>query len=309
MIDVVYSCVPSEDSIVWLNTNISINDTGINDYLSIGFTIDTYADIQYGICLCSKDGIEFSRKKFVMGTMADAMCNIRIFIFDEFVSVYINDVWVSTNVLQTVFYQSEIEATLSVVGASIGLTNVVRSELADRREAVFADYEATTENVIQSIIQQRPIEYGPSVDRALEFTYTGTKDEVLAHHIRSWSETKEDNSGLSSDGIVYYEDVGIVIHPDTAEDVGFIVRMYRLSELDSGALKAANTYQTLAYQRRNIVTVVMRFDPRIEKRDILTLSAVASGTERIITDAIIVENMSIDIVEGSSKMNILGRRQ
>jgi hypothetical protein len=192
---------------------------------------------------------------------------------------------------------------------SYTVENVCLREIPDAREAVFVDYEATTESAIQSVIQQRPIEINPEVGREINFTYDATKDDVPGHHIFSYEDTEQDNMQLSSDGIVYYENVGVSINEDTAKEVGFITRMYRLSELSSGAIEAAAKYQRSALQRRHQSSITMqRIDPRIEIRDVILIDLIATGTLRHIVDEVIVEDISISISDGAYSTNISGRR-
>ena len=234
--------------------------------------------------------------------------NIRIFIYDTYISVYCNNLCVYSYALLSADYTSMTALSLERTG-SYTVENVSLREIPDAREAVFVDYEATTESAIQSVIQQRPIEINPEVDREINFTYDATKDDVPGHNIFSYEDNEQDNLQLSSDGIVYYENVGVSINADTAREVGFITRMYRLSELSNGAIEAAAKYQRSALQRRHLSSIVMqRLDPRIEVRDVILVDVVVTGTGRHITDEVIVEDISISVEDGNYSTNISGRR-
>jgi len=233
---------------------------------------------------------------------------IRIFIYDQYVSGYCNGRCVYSYALGSVTYLSTVTASLSVTVGALTLTNISRVELADQREAVYVDYEANTESAIQSVIQQRPIEINAGIDRNLEFTYSAVKDTVPAHHVKKYEDTLEDNLQLSSDGIVYYEDVGVAIDEATAEQVGLITRMYRLSELSAGAIEAARKYQITALQKRHALVVDARLDPRLEARDILTMDLIVTGTQRHIEDSIIIEGVQIRLEDGAYRMTISGRK-
>ncbi|PIV85099.1 MAG: hypothetical protein COW52_04090, partial [Nitrospirae bacterium CG17_big_fil_post_rev_8_21_14_2_50_50_9] len=248
------------------------------------------------------------QSNFQLGYNVNLELDIRIFIYDQYVSGYCNDRCVYDYAFSSAVYPSAILASLSVTNGMLVLSNISRKELDDQREAVFVDYEANTESAIQSIIQQRPIEMNAGVNRELEFTYSSTKDSVTAHHVKRYENVLEDNLQLSSDGIVYYEDVGIAINEDTAEQVGLITRMYRLSELSSGAISAAEKYQRTALQKRNAVSLDMRLDPRLEVRDILDINLIAAGTQRNIVDNIIVEEIQIRLEDGNYRTSLSGRK-
>ena len=223
--------------------------------------------------------------------------------------MYCNDLCVYSYSLGGVSYPDVVTVSLKVTGPDpILFSDIRRVELKDQREAIYVDYEANTESAIQSIIQQRPIEVTAAVDRQVEFTYSAIKDSIDAIFVKTYSETLEDNLQMSSDGIVYYSDVGVSINDDTAEQVGFITRMYRLSELSSGAITAAGIYQKKALQKRNMVSISSRLDPRLEIRDILVFDLTVTGTERNIVRSIIVEGIQIKTENGSCKMSVTGRK-
>ncbi|MFH1118598.1 MAG: hypothetical protein V1775_02160, partial [Bacteroidota bacterium] len=229
--------------------------------------------------------------------------------YDTYISAYCNDRWIYSWAVSTVSYtdDADVIASLQANGATVELRDIRRTELCDVREAVYVDYEATSENAIQSVIQQRPVEIVPGTGRTLEFAYTATKDEVTGHHVRTFAPTVQDNTQLSSDGIVYYRDVGISLDANTAEVVGLITRLYRLSELDSGAVRAARKYQEKALEQRLLSTITQRLDPRFEVRDIYNLSLITSGTLRSIEEELIIENIDISLENGQYSMTISAR--
>jgi len=253
-------------------------------------------------------GVAVDTQTISIGIIAGIDFNIRIFIFDTYISVYCNDSCVYSYALNEVDYTTMTGLSLERTG-SYTIQNVQLREIPDAREAVFVDYEATTESAIQSVIQQRPIEINPEVNREINFTYDATKDNIPGHHITSYEDTEQDNLQMSSDGIVYYENVGVTINADTAKEVGFITRMYRLSELSSGAIEAAAKYQRSAFQRRHQSSIAMqRLDPRIEVRDVILIDLIATGTLKNIVDEVIVEDISISLTDGNYSTNISGRR-
>ena len=310
-LEVFFSFIPVIGRAVLLTTNIQVLDayaTIAAGDLKVSVQMETIDATQYVLFKTYAGDSLIDQSNFQLGYNVNLELDIRIFIYDQYVSGYCNDRCVYDYAFSSAVYPSAILASLSVTNGVLVLSNISRKELDDQREAVFVDYEANTESAIQSIIQQRPIEMNAGVNRELEFTYSSTKDSVTAHHVKRYENVLEDNLQLSSDGIVYYEDVGIAINEDTAEQVGLITRMYRLSELSSGAISAAEKYQRTALQKRNAVSLDMRLDPRLEVRDILDINLIAAGTQRNIVDNIIVEEIQIRLEDGNYRTSLSGRK-
>ena len=310
-LEVFFSFIPVIGRAVLLTTNIQVLDTyatGAVSDLKVSVQMETIGATQYVLFKTYAGDSLIDQSNFQLGDNVNLELDIRIFIYDQYVSGYCNDRCVYDYAFSSAVYPSAILASLSITNGPLTLSNISRKELDDQREAVFVDYEANTESAIQSIIQQRPIEMNAGVNRELEFTYSSTKDSVTAHHVKRYEDVLEDNLQLSSDGIVYYEDVGIAINEDTAEQVGLVTRMYRLSELSSGAISAAEKYQRTALQKRNAVSLDMRLDPRLEVRDILDINLIAAGTQRNIVDNIIVEEIQIRLEDGNYRTSLSGRK-
>jgi len=313
-IEVFFNFTPATGRIVWVVTDILALPafTPLADpteILKIRVNLEVISTVQYVAIYTYVGSTAIDKSNFALGNTSTLEFAVRTFIYDENIAVYINDVCVYTYTLGAVSYPEPVAASIQVTGGvEIAISNIVRTELQDQREAIYVDYEANTENAIQSIVQQRPVEINAGVGRELEFTYLATGDTLAAHHVKSYSNTLEDNVQISSDGIVYYADVGVSISQNTAEEVGLITRMYRLSELDSGAIKAASVYQEKALQRRNMGNFSGRFDPRLEIRDIYAIDLIATGTQRNILRSIIVENIQMRLEDGAYKMSITGRK-
>jgi hypothetical protein len=313
-LEVFYTFTPVTGNIVWVLTDIlalpaftSLTDP--QDELKISLEIEEVSNIVYAVASTFIGAVEVDKSSFPLGDVGTIEFVVRTFIYDENISVYVNDVCVYTYTLGVVSYPEPINASILVTGGTaIELSNMRRTELQDQREAIYVDYESSTENAIQSIVQQRPVEINAGVGRTLEFTYLATKDTIAAHHVKTYTNTLEDNVQISSDGIVYYADVGVSINADTAEEVGLVTRMYRLSELNSGAVQAAGVYQKKALQRRNVGAFSGRFDPRLEIRDIYAIDADLTGTKGWLSKSIIVEGIQIKLEDGAYKMSITGRK-
>ena len=313
-IEVFFNFTPAVGRIVWVVTDILALPafTPLADpteILKIRVNLEVISTVQYVAIYTYVGSTAIDKSNFALGNTSTLEFAVRTFIYDENIAVYVNDVCVYTYTLGAVSYPEPVAASIQVTGGvEIAISNIVRTELQDQREAIYVDYEANTENAIQSIVQQRPVEINAGVGRELEFTYLATGDTLAAHHVKSYSNTLEDNVQISSDGIVYYADVGVSISEDTAEEVGLITRMYRLSELDSGAIKAASVYQEKALQKRNMGNFSGRFDPRLEIRDIYAIDLIATGTQRNILRSIIVESIQMRLEDGAYKMSITGRK-
>ena len=313
-IEVFFNFTPAVGRIVWVVTDILALPafTPLADpteILKIRVNLEVISTVQYVAIYTYVGSTAIDKSNFALGNTSTLEFAVRTFIYDENIAVYVNDVCVYTYTLGAVSYPEPVAASIQVTGGvEIAISNIVRTELQDQREAIYVDYEANTENAIQSIVQQRPVEINAGVGRELEFTYLATGDTLVAHHVKSYSNTLKDNVQISSDGIVYYADVGVSISQNTAEEVGLITRMYRLSELDSGAIKAASVYQEKALQRRNMGNFSGRFDPRLEIRDIYAIDLIATGTQRNILRSIIVESIQMRLEDGAYKMSITGRK-
>ena len=313
-LEVFLNFTPAVGRIVWIVTDIlalpaftSLADPV--DILKIRINLEEISFVQYAAVYTYIGADIVDKSNFALGDTSTLEFAVRTFIYDENIAVYVNDVCVYTYTLGAASYPEPVAASIQITGGvAVAVSDINRTELQDQREAIYVDYEANTENAIQSIVQQRPVEINAGVGRELEFTYLATGDTLAAHHVKSYSNTLEDNVQISSDGIVYYADVGVSISEDTAEEVGLITRMYRLSELDSGAIKAASVYQEKALQKRNMGNFSGRFDPRLEIRDIYAIDLIATGTQRNILRSIIVESIQMRLEDGAYKMSITGRK-
>ena len=273
-------------------------------YLRLGS--ETISDITYIWVNTVIDGVVVDTSNYELGDEVE-LFEVRIVFYDSFVSVYCNNLWVYTYGFSVIEYTLPMTVSIYASGAGVTLLNVRKSEIPDGREAVYVDYEQTSENAIQSIIQQRPVEIYGETGRTLAFTYNSYRDDVDGHHITRISESLSDPSDMASDGIVYYSDVGVQVNEDVAASVGLITKMYRLSELSTGAMDAARIFQQKAFERRNKLTVVHRLDPRIEIGDRVRINKVLSGTNTIYNKYMIVEDIQVALQDGNSSMTLRGR--
>ena len=317
-LDVTMTFVPAASKSILLETDIQViagyssddADANFGD-LDIRVGYKTEGGKYYIVCSIEVDEVIMDTSDYELDEAAITSIDLRIFIHNKCVSVWANNRWVYSYALAYVWYSEDsvITAQLSVHGTGgMTITNISRHELSDWREAVFVDYEANSESVIQSILQQRPVEVLPEVEDGIIFTYSAIKDTIIPNFVRSFEEEELTPSDVSSDGLVYAAEIGISLCEEAAAQVGFITRLYRLSELDSGIIRATKIMQEKALERRHPATVIMRLDPTIELCDMLDLDLIVTGTKTLISREIIVESISISIENGKFGMTASGRR-
>ena len=285
--------------------------TGIHALIPVD-TVETYKTlsvslgISAGVATVSVlfDGTAVDTSDYTVG--AADFYDVWIFVYSTTVTVYVNKRWVYTYTMSFVKYVAY--TTVASLTTSETLTNIRREEIPDWRDAVYVDYESTGDNALQSVYQQRPVWVFPQPGRTLAFTYHTTKDQIPAHHVQSYSDKQVNVTDASSDGLVYYYDVGVSAYALAAKEIGLVTRLYRLSELDIGGVEAAKTIQEIALEHRNPVDVDVRPDPRIEISDRLIIDLIVTGTLTHITDDVIIEDASIQIEDGRYAMHINGRR-
>jgi hypothetical protein len=109
--------------------------------------------------------------------------------------------------------------------------------------------------------------------------------------------------------MTYFRDVGISLSEDTAANVGFITRLYRVSELDNGAVEAVAKMQRMALERRDMIEILGRLDPRLEILDLMEIDHVLTSTGREITEVVIIESLEISLSDGQYTLRTTGRRK
>jgi len=317
-IDLTLTFVPSASKYILLETDIQgiagyTTDNNDDQYkhwdIKVGYK--TEGGKYYLVCSSLLDNTIVDTADCKLDDYAVTSIDLRIFVHNNCVSIWANNKWCYSYTLQFVWYPDDsiITTSLSVHGAGgMTITNINKHELGNWREAVFVDYESNSESVIQSVIQQRPIEILPDTDNEILFTYRATKDTIVPANVISYQEDELTPGDVSSDGLVYAIDIGISLYEEAAKDVGFITRLYRLSELDSGIVHAAKIMQQKALERRHPATIQMRLDPRIELTDVLDLDLIVTGTQTVISRDIIVEGLSITIENGRFSLTVSGRR-
>lgn len=317
-IDLTMTYVPETGKYILLETDIygiagytTDNNDANYEHMDVKVGYKTEGGKYYMVCSTLINNTIVDTSDFQLENEPVTSIDVRIFIHNDCVSVWVDDRWVYSYRLMFVWYpdNSVINVSLSAHGTGgMTITNIVRHELGDWREAVFVDYEANSESVIQSILQQRPLEIIPEVENGITFTLHAVKDTMVPIHVISFDEEELTPSDVSSDGLVYAAEICISLYEEAAKQVGFITRQYRLSELDSGIVRVAKINQEKALERRHPATVEMRLDPRLEFTDMMDLDLVVTGTKTVISRNIIVEGLSIQMENGIYSLTANGRR-
>ena len=244
-----------------------------------------------------------------------SISQIRILFHNEFCTVYIDGSWVYTFSFAYTKYPETLSAQMAYYDGTeaqtgtINVSNIVIRELCDWRDAIFIDLETNAANAIQSIIQQRPVEILPRSNGAIDFFYEpNTRSQVSLTNIRKHTVTEDDSKSASSDGIVYFSDVAVISDEDTLEDVGFITRMIRVPELDSGALKAAKVAQKRARQSMYKHHVEGRINLALEVDDVASTSYTPENEHQAHNHSFIVESIQMDLSNGNFTMVAEGRK-
>lgn len=238
--------------------------------------------------------------------------HVRICVHDEFASFYINESWVHTIYFPNINYPDydDLEIFLRSSGSNIDVEDIVVTDLCDWREAIYVDLDTVAANAISSIIQQRPVEIRPTYLGEVRFQYSNDdkRDVVtLSSNLLKVATKKIDSSNVVSDAIVYGSIVEVLTRWWTAAKHGFITKIIRVPELDTGARRAAKEIMKQLEQQSEEYTLVVRSDLRIEIGDIITCEYVISGTKKTIVVNCIVEDINVSIQNAIFEMTIVGR--
>ncbi len=237
---------------------------------------------------------------------------IRYCMHNEFLSVYVNESWLHTFYFQNVNYPEYEDFELSILssGSSIVATDIVITDLYDWREAIFIDLDTAGANAISSVIQQRPVEIRPTHLGEVRFQYSADdkRDIVDVYQKLVVSSVKQkDDSMVISDAIVYGPEVEVLTSEDSASKHGFITKIIRVPELDTGARRAAKEIMKRAEQQSVMYTLTIRSDLRIEIGDIVQCTYHLSGTNTEVVISCIIESIQISVKNAIFSMVLTGR--
>ena len=231
---------------------------------------------------------------------------VRVIAHNEFVSVYVNRVWVHTWALSYVYHPENITVGIVLSTGTATVTDTLLRELSDWRENAWIEIDSTSMNAISSIINQRPIDIWSDYRGYMKFSYTYTRPTFNLEFVHRHVIDTADSAG-SSDGILYGDAAAPVIDDSFLSDYGFVTRVYRLPDVETGPVRAINHYQELGRQRTKLHSTETRLFASLEIGDIASNIRTLSGTGTAIDEQFIVEELSINIDAGSNRMNIKGR--
>lgn len=238
--------------------------------------------------------------------------------YHRFIAIVVDGVWEHTFYPE---YMKYIDDTVRVwITPSFSCSMVVKKrELSDWRESIYVDLEMTSQNGISSLLQSRPVEQIGSSNGSLRFQYfPRTRPSKQVRFIKTHSIRIEESQQIASEALVYHVNVGVAVDTESIRRYGLITRVYRLPDLDSGAMKAAKVMQLQARQRVKSHTIEMRLDPQIEVGDAIIVGTndpsghpndvqPLPGTGTQIYESIIVESISVTISDGRFGSLIRGR--
>jgi hypothetical protein len=222
----------------------------------------------------------------------------RIYWHNNFISVYIDKEWVYTMMAEEITYPDSPIVDF-YCDQSKSITDITLVELHDWRQAVYTEADVNGLSLISSIIQERPIEMYVDSNGKLRFHYNIDPSAIsFGGFIRSMDEIKAIRDAGGSDFIVYYKDVVTIVDLDFLEDFGFMTRVLRLSNLDTGADFAAKIISKRTRERQTVNRIRARADYRIEPGDVISISITESGTGRVTSANLFCEAVSIQLRAG-----------
>jgi hypothetical protein len=247
----------------------------------------------------------------------DRAHDFRVLIHGDFVSIYASEVSLATFAIgeeKMEWPEDALEVEMSS-SHNMTLNYVLVGELFDWREAIYIESELSVSSAIGSVIQERPIDIYSTENGDLSFSYNFVRDTVTyteanSHRVlREHSEIEQNSDNAGSDALVYYADVAFTDNEQYAKEDGFSTRVFRLSNLETGARLAARLILEKAFEKQFMHSFQMRPDLRLEIGDIVDFTYVISGTQRTNNPVGVIENINISIEEGRYNMNLTARRK
>jgi hypothetical protein len=227
------------------------------------------------------------------------------------IGIYQNGQWVTTIALDKVDYGDNLTLSLSSYSSET-VSNILISNLSDWREAVWIDLETDGRSALGSVIQQRPIEIIPHPDGSVSIYYEKVRDQIIA--VREPRDHKYQHSipaEGASDAIVYGYNVKTLQNLNFARELGFSTKLFRMPDLSTGAVRAANVLLQRALEGAHRDQLTIRPDLALVIGDVYVVIYTASGTGRIESHIIILESISLEArmsgPKSSSRMAITGR--
>lgn len=274
---------------------------GSNDDIVIESRRLTTGDLVEKVVCTKEDGADGGRAN-----------NIRVLWANNFCSVYINDRWFHSFIFGYVhFVTTEVDLRMyadATWDGSTTINSVVVHELSDWREAIYVDTESTLWSSLSAIIQDRPVEIYVTSDGKMKFSYYEDRNEiVISPFVREHDVSKQSDTKAGSEAIVYATEVKYISDAAYTATGGFVTRVLRVPTLDVGAKRAAEVMLHKAKEREEMHTLTCRPDLRVEVGDLLLVYYIDHGQYYEKADWIIVESVTMNMLEPASSMSIVGR--
>jgi hypothetical protein len=226
----------------------------------------------------------------------------RFLLAENVLSVFQNNRWIGTITFDELIYGDSLTIDMDTIFTSIEFKNVVAKELCDLREAVYIDLETDGTAAISAIIQERPIEIIPYYDGSIQFFYTYNRPYLnLSLAPQSHNETRKIPADAASDAIVYGSKAVKTLQYQTfAELLGLSTKLYRLPDLNVGAIEAAVRLLDKAFQRSVMTRIVCRPQLHVLLEEYLDFNYTLAGLNKNVVGEIIVESMSLTFSNNKS---------
>lgn len=233
---------------------------------------------------------------------------VRINYHENHVTVYFNGAWAHTYSTNAIIYPDDLELYL-ISSEGKTLSDVRVTELHDWRHGVFTETEADGASILQTIIQERPVEIYANADGTLDFYYNVDPDpQTIYGIIRRFKRIDRYNPQAASDLILYYRDVATYVDTGYLDDSGFITKILRLPGLDNGAKFAAKITARRMREREDAFEIFLRPDFSLEGGDVVNLVVTESGNGTEHDYDIFLENVSFTVKDGQALMVLSGRK-
>jgi len=252
-------------------------------------------------------------RKMTSGVDATKVHDVRIIFHDNFISVYIDESWITTFSADLADYATE--NTISLIsdptyGGDISFTNIVKSEFYVWREGIYIEMETSGMSAIQSAIQERPLVITANSDGKIVFTYETSRDSFNTGNPRVVKHIEQESQQAASDALVYADEVFAIPNAQYGADVGWQTRVFRLFTLGGDARFAAQMINRAAIERQVMYDLTLRPDLRAQITDEMTFSEnVASHSGESVGETIVIEGISGNLQDGSASQSITGRKK
>lgn len=240
---------------------------------------------------------------------------IRMLMHDSFISIYFNDIWISTFSYDStdVTWPSDLTMYMKSLSGTYSISYTL-SELFDWRESVYVESEMNASGAISSVIQERPVEIYPTSTGGLSFSYEMERETLelttaqCKNVLRKHASIDSTGQDAGSDAIIYFKDIAFSTDENFADTEGFVTRVLKLSNLDYGADIAGKMILRKANEKQHQEKIEIRPNPQLEPGDIIVINYEVSGTGTAVEKAIIIEDITIELGEISQVMSISGRQ-